>query len=482
MFYASKWTIALSLALASASLTRSGLALEPEANDPGAPSQTAAGAPSTEPETAPPSTLNDAAGAMPPHAPVAEASVAPVVDPGPLTLEEDDPGALDSAAAGSPIKLYGFGDIGYRHMFMPKDSPWFLFLNRQPSFFVGNLNIYFDAQLAKRWRALAEVRFTYLPNGAPDTSLKTDTVGRTYNYLSDYTDFSRNRPIGGIELERATLEFSAFSWLSVAAGHWLTPYGIWNVDHGSPVVIGVSLPFIVGARLLPSSQVGLLAQGSATLVPDLELGYAFGLSNGRSEQVQFEDLDDNKAITARLALTYRGLGELTLGATLYKGRFTAGENQLYATSAGPRSRLKVSEQFDELSFATDVKWVWHDLHVQTEWIMNDRRYTDRGRTPGPHGGLRPDKRNFGGYGLVGYRTPLFGIMPYLKAEYSPEPESQAIGVADQIALFTGGLNFRPEPRVVLKAEYNYGYFPGADPNNFGGNSIKALDMQAAWAF
>jgi hypothetical protein len=283
-------------------------------------------------------------------------------------------------------------------------------------------------------------------------------------------------------IERATLDYSAFPWLTVSAGHWLTPYGIWNVDHGSPVIIGVSLPFVIGAQLLPKSQVGLLAQGSTTLSHDLELGYALGISNGRTDEVPYEDLDNNKAVTARLSLTYRGLGDLTLGGTMYTGRTTEGYNELYLVNGSPKSRLDVTAQYDEVSYATDLKWVWRDFHLQTEWILNDKRYTDRGRPPGPNGGLRPDKRNFGGYGLIGYRTPLFGIMPYVKAEYSPEPQSQSIGVADQVVLYTAGLNFRPEARVVLKAEYSYGYFPGADPKGFAGNSIKGLDMQAAWAF
>jgi len=415
--------------------------------------------------------------------PAAPPPVAPSASDGqPLALEQDDAGPLETSAAGSAIKIYGFGDFGYRQLFVPKNSPWLLFLNRQPSFFVGNLNLYFDAQLASRWRALAEFRFTYLPQGAPDTSLSTNEVRRYDASYADYTDYTRSHGVGGIMIERATLEYSASSWLTVSAGQWLTPYGIWNVDHGSPVIIGVSAPFVIGAQLLPKSQVGLLAQGSATLSRDLELGYALGVSNGRSDQVPYEDLDGNKAVTARLSLTYRGLGELTLGGSLYTGRVTKGYSELYLLNGSPKSRLDVSEQYDEISYATDLKWLWRDLHLQTEWIMNDRRYTDRGRPRGPNGGLRPDKRNFGGYALIGYRTPLLGIMPYLKAEYSPEPQSQSIGVADQVVLFTGGLNFRPEARVVLKAEYSYGYFPGADPKGFAGNDIKGLDMQAAWAF
>jgi hypothetical protein len=403
-------------------------------------------------------------------------------DQAPLALAEDQPGVLDSDDAGAPIKIYGFGDIGYRQLMMPKNSPWFLFLNREPSFFVGNLNLYFDSQLSDRWRALMEVRFTYLPQGTPDSNLSTGTSPRTNTSVQDYTDFSRSHATGSIMLERAQIEYSAFSWLTITAGHWLTPYGIWNVDHGSPAIIGVSPPFIIGAQLLPASQVGLLAQGSVGLGGESELGYALGLSNGRIDQVPYEDLDGNKALTARLSLTYRGLGDLTVGATMYKGRTTQGENDLYFTPSGPRSQQVVSEQFDEVSYASDLKWVWHDFHLQTEWLLNDRKYTDAGRPSAANGGLRKDKRYFGGYGLVGYRTPFFGVMPYVKAEYSPEPELEAAGVSDKVAIFTGGLNWRPRPRVVFKGEYYYGYFPGADPTSFAGNSIKGLDLQIAWAF
>jgi hypothetical protein len=121
------------------------------------------------------------------------------------------------------------------------------------------------------------------------------------------------------------------------------------------------------------------------------------------------------------------------------------------------------------------------LHFQAEAVINDRKYTERGR-PTLDNGLEPDRRNAGGYALVGYRTPLAGIMPYVKGEYSPDPALQAIGVDQNIGLVTGGLNFRPVPRVVFKAEYNYGFFPDHKPGTFADNTVAGLNLQIAWAF
>ncbi len=365
-------------------------------------------------------------------------------------------------------------------MLVPQDSPWLVYLNRHPSLFVGHLNFYFDSQLAERWRALAEVRFTYQPQGGWRTG--SDGVVRHGNTdTADYTDFTRDHSVGGLMIQRAFIEYSAATWLSVQAGQFLTPYGIWNIDHGSPVIIGVSPPYLVGARLLPESQVGLLAFGRVSLVDDLELSYALGASNGRTDQIAYEDLDDNKAVTARLALTYRGLGELTLGSTFYTGTTTDNTRAIYFENGSPKSREDVFYQVKERSYAFDVRWIKDDLHFQAEAIVNDRKFTARGR-PTLGSGLEPDRRNAGFYALVGYRTPLAGIMPYVKGEYSPDPALQTIGVDQNVALFTGGLNYRPVPRVVFKAEYTHGSFPGHKPGTFGDNPVAGVDLQIAWAF
>jgi hypothetical protein len=387
--------------------------------------------------------------------------------------EEDEP---------SPVQVYGFADVGYRRLFGSQSNPWLTLLNRHPSIFVGNLNTYFDAKLGSKWRSLMEIRFSYLPQGAPDTNISAQTITRENDRTADYTDFTRSKSLGSIMIERAYIEYAAFSFLTLKAGQWLTPYGIWNVDHGSPVIIGVSRPFIIGGELMPEHQVGFMADGSTPLAGDFELSYMAAVSNGRIDKVAYEDLDSNKAVTARTALTWRGLGQMTLGSTFYTGLYTDSVNQLSFHNGNPVGSEKINVQYDERTYAFDYRWIWKGLHVQGEWIINDRKYTAKGRPAGPNGGLSPDRRNSGGYGLIGYRTPWWTIMPYFKAEYTPDPQTQSIGINQKFAIFTGGINVRPRANVVLKTEYVYAYFPDGVPHSFSANSINGLDFQIAWSF
>jgi hypothetical protein len=276
-----------------------------------------------------------------------------------------------------------------------------------------------------------------------------------------------------VVIERAYVERTFLSWLTVRAGQFLTPYGIWNVDHGSPVVIPVARPFIIGEALFPSSQTGIEAYGAAD-VHTFQLGYHLTLSNGRGPLSTFQDLDNNKAIGGRLYLRDDSpFGTVTVGGSFYKGQYTNSHFDL-----GPMGPMTaIDAQYDELSLAADLKWQWNGLLVQSEVIENEVAFTNGGRTASTALGapaFDSDYRRWGAYGLLGYRFDFLGVMPYGTLGYYKEGSPAAI---PKVWDYVVGLNVRPTPRVVVKAQYTFAHLyltPALD--------LKIINIQTAWSF
>lgn len=371
------------------------------------------------------------------------------------------------------LSIYGFADFAYTKSLSGDFS-----FGR--GFAVGNLNVYLDAELGDGWRALSEVRFTYLPHGAYALTTETLTEAPTpiNTTVGDYADYARPMRVGGIEIERAWLEYSFNQWLTIRGGSWLTPYGIWNVDHGSPVILGTVRPFIVGEEFFPERQTGLKFFGGTQVGPT-ELGYAFTLSNGRGPYDTHLDLDDNLGVGGRLFARHDSdYGVVSVGASAYTGRFTDS-----VTTYDPITFLPVDDvryQFDETSIGVDLKYEYGEFLFQAEAISNGWAWTDEGRPvsfvfDGTAPGFEPDARRWGAYGLTGYRTPWLNTMPWVGAEIY---DSGTIWKGRSAALFFG-LNLRPTPRVVLKAQLTHSWFYDTQSFSDGGN---ALVTQAAWSF
>lgn len=388
--------------------------------------------------------------------------------------------AVEEASAEPKINIYGFADFTYMHTL--NSYPW---AAPAPSFAIGNLNVYMRSDLGENLRSLVEVRLLYLPNGATSYS-SSGTLSRTDTSAADYSDVDRPVQWGGVSIQRAWVEYSAHQLLTVRAGQWLTPYGIWNVDHGSPVVIGVRRPYIVGEALFPQSQTGLEAYGNYYLGGN-KLGYHVTLSNGRGPIDTYRDLDNNKALGVRAFWTNESpIGSLTIGASGYRGQYTNGTVAWKVDpGGGMRYDYPVTSRYDELSLGADLKFERGGLLVQGEIVMNDIAYDDAYRpasqsfSPDVPNGRTPDYRRWGYYGLVGYRFPFLGIMPFFGTEYywvgmqSFAPNSRA---------FWGGLNVRPFPRLVLKAQYTQWDFPTNAPGMGKVEGFKGLDFQVAWSF
>ncbi|HTV19145.1 MAG TPA: hypothetical protein VMG12_10750 [Polyangiaceae bacterium] len=465
----------------------------------------------TEPAAVPPPTAAPPTAAPPTAAPLAPPTPAPATPApaSPATAPAPAPAAAAPAAtpeetealmaeldaelqqtgfgteSGTPsLSLYGFADAGFHKHFIEDGNTLNTILYPKGAFAVGNLNLYLASDLGNSWRSLVEVRFTYLPNG--NRSATEDGIVRTNTETIDYVNFSRPRQTGSIFIERAWVEYAVDQLLVLRLGNWLTPYGIWNEDHGSPTIIPVARPYVIGLELLPERQTGLLALGTTYASESLTLGYALGLSNGRGPVQDYADLDENKAVTLRLHGTHRSAGVLSFGASAYYGRFTDITQGIAIQDSHPRIVDRIAQQFDELSLGLDARYVLGGFHAQVELILNQQAFTEGGRPLRSANTYQPDNQRYGGYTVIGYRFPWLGLMPYATAEYFSlinTFESTRPATNDVITDYGIGLNIRPTTNVTLKLEANIGVFYVDDPEGSAfDDPLASLQGQVAWAF
>ena len=402
-----------------------------------------------------------------------------------LTAEELEAlgfgGTGGAAAVDTDLKIFGFADFSVGMRSMKASNQWSQFLGRHTSFYVGNFNLFLSKALSENVRTMAEVRFHYSPHGSSNAGDGTFNVSTA----NDHADF--NRPIhwGGIEIERIYIEYSLIPNLTIRAGQFLTPYGIWNVDHGSPLFIPVQRPYVIGSQLFPERQTGFELFGRWDASQNNSIGYHLTLSNGFGPISEIRDLDDNKAVGGRLYWETRALGELRIGASAFYGKDTTTRTLQGLDASGALSLTEsVVAQSKVLSFAGDVQWKYRRLHIQAEGITQQRKWADGGRFGAASpllGGqtLYPiDYTTWGVYGLIGYRFEWMGVMPYFMP--SRYKEVGLTNLLQDSLSFAMGLNIRPIDAVVLKLEYIVSKFP----NGFliSDDNIHLIQAQVAWTF
>ena len=419
-----------------------------------------------------------AADETPPPAPAPAAEAAPAADPAPAVAPEPVPVAAPAAPAAESasdadlaalgldpnaaafddkLNIYGFADMTYQLTHFRREI---LGAPSSYGFAAGNLNLYLSKNLAEHWRTLAEVRFLYLPNGGDDGAGHT-----TLTTINDPTNFDRPLTWGGIAIQRAYIEYEVNQYLTIRAGRFLTPYGIWNTDHGSPVIIAPYRPYIIGEQHFPEQQTGIELYGKK-LIGEYEVGYHATISNGRSPVDSVADPDGKPAFGGRLEFEAPWAGTLKLGASGYMGRYTG----VVDTGVTPPSYM-------EQSYGVDAQWDHGGLRVQAELIGNDHHYSDGARATSAKGFI-PDGRQWGGYALAGYRFDHhWNAMPFAIAEYIKPIDNT---LYDQISGYSGGINLRPNANVVLKLMYTYAMSRGT--GLLGNTNIDVFTSQIAWVF
>ncbi len=371
-------------------------------------------------------------------------------------MVEDDltHGAFDAVVlqdAEEPrFRIYGFIDMGFRKLFLPRNSGVQMETPTDSStFLLGNVNLYFEFNPFKNWRSLIEVRLTNYPDGNDVAGTPFEPYQRTDTTVADVNngdglDFIKH---GAILLERAAIDWTGHDKLNVRVGYWLTPAGIWNVDHGTPTLIPINFSEIITSELYPRKQLGVQLYGQLLQSPAWTLGYNAYVSNGRTPgQV---DLTEDKMVGGRLTATTRKPGLITVGMSGYIGRYA---DEVRTTTSFEPLTIERTETvaYHEWALGADLSMDLGRWKVRMEGVVRQQTYVEGKRMPAAAPGtfLR-DRTQLDLVSLLSYTTDG-GWEPWVLVEtFKAEEEFARFIIAPSI-----GLNYHFNPTTTLKLQYH----------------------------
>jgi len=424
-------------------------------------------------------------------------------------LEED---AAEASSMEKIFSFWGFFDLTFNKYFFDENSAYNIFLGQRSSFLMTSVNLYFASQMTQTLSALVELRLSYYPHGFDQEWEYVDAPGTEYERTDTTvidmftTNYYRQHGIG---IERVHLTWAPVDWFNVIAGRFLTPYGIWNIDHGSPVVLPARIPYMQLRDMVPRAQTGLQVYGRFFPTPVVFFDYAVTLSNGRGPMDEVYDLDDNKGVGLRLRLAYEGSDvRVAAGSYGYYGKYTDHKKvidlELVEDPADPSygtldqsvdkpitAELVATAEYDEVVVSADLLFELYGVRLQAEYVWRRVDY----ETPGL---LDPEEIMFAGgtpmdvlyspsflgqgfYGLIAYELPLSNwiepvrITPYFMYEYNRHDDMRP---NQNITTYIGGINIKPSPYVTLKVEGG----AAVPERNYYGSILRAVTAQMAVSF
>ena len=279
------------------------------------------------------------------------------------------------------MEIAGYGDVEYKIT----DQK-----GKNNEFRVHHLSLFFIKRIGDRWRMFSEIEYEDGPNTAKDE--------------------------GKIFVEVFTLEYYLNQYLNFRLGRFLTPAGIWNVDHYPPFVLTQERPQHI-RKIFPQLNDGLQLLGS-THVSNVNTDYILYVSNGQGN-TGHGDGNEDKALGARLKFGLPFLSQAEVGTSYYR-----------------------EEQNDKTDFkaaGADLFLSWRNVRLQAEYAKGffDPSPGKGDQRIGYYGQLEYDLKNW----TLGYRYDW----------YDPSTETDN----DRKTINTLALNYHFTPYVVGKVEHHF---------------------------
>lgn len=379
------------------------------------------------------------------------------------------------------LNIYGFLDVTFfRNFLREPNSPAIMVISDKSTFMISNVSVILQSEMTSNLSAMVELRFSFLPNGQErnfntyidDSTFPVLQYERTETWQRSSYNTEYFWP-GSVMIERAHVTWAPRDWFKVLAGRFLTPFGVWNVEHSPTVIIPVHAPYMQIRRMVPPTQLGLQLFGRFFVRDDTSLEYFVTMSNGRDGSFPTEnvDLDNNKALGIGLRAT---LDKVTWSATVggygYYGKSTDIEKSIYIDTKSRSLSGKIQEtcvqneaiasaflllQIQRLRLQSEGVLTYVDMEVPRKLTPLDRFFLTGDFAADWY--ALPSYTGRGLYTLLSYELPLDRVSPILKIlpfvlyEYNVNDDTTPYSNQD---FFSVGINWRPTAAAALKVEYS----------------------------
>jgi hypothetical protein len=345
-------------------------------------------------------------------------------------------------------RVFGFYDMSFGKQFTSSGGMSGNNIPDKMTFMLSGLNVYMGNQITEKLKFLSELRFTYQPLGYETFTAKG--YSRTDTTVTDSSSLQTYR-LGGVSIERVQTTYVFSDYLGVTAGSFLTPYGIWNVDHGTPVLIMCRAPGAQIMEFVPSKQLGIQIFGKVFFAKNFTFDYAGTISNGRGPMDTVYDLDNNKGIGLRWKLSYeKDDFSAAIGQYGYTGKYT---DVTKSQDMKMNTVVTPTNQYTEYDLANDLLIKFHGLRLQSEAVFKEVKYAV---PPASGQDYSASYLAHTVYGLLAYELPeswtggKVRIMPYIYEEWINTSDISTMGT---LRVNVAGINIRPYTNLVLKLEY-----------------------------
>lgn len=233
------------------------------------------------------------------------------------------------------FNVYGFADAAYTRTSINSNHFLYSYLDDDLDWGIKHFNLYFDYKPNSFTRALLEVGFIHSQSIADrvtddriiitnftDIPAQLQAILPTMGFASTRTDtakFSDDKSIPVPFIERAYFDVLLGSKVNFRLGRFITPAGIWNADHGSPVILPVKQPNQTSiVPIFPQYQDGISLFGNGYF-GDHDYDYTLYVSTGSDPEKNnlrgIEDLSGGGHAGLRLDLPVK----VKLGVSGYSG-------------------------------------------------------------------------------------------------------------------------------------------------------------------